>query len=656
MEDLCLHKLAPQLYDKLLAEMDAACGAAVAQLAAAEAASGGASGEEAALSFLSRLDAAWLAHCEATRSVRSVFTVLDRTFCLAPPGSLPPSTAAVRPLWDASLLLLRARLAAQPQLSRRATRGLLALVARERAGDVAPRALLRSQVRMHAQLGTYAESFERPFLEETAAFYLAEGGRLISATDVPAFLRAAEARLGEEVERCAACLEQCTRKPLVQAVEQTLLARHVGVILERGFDELMAADGALAGAPGAACARLPDLQRLYSLLCRVGAQEALKAALSSFIRRTGSKLVKDESKDGELVSAMLALKARCDAVLVQAFDRADALGNAMKDAFETVLNSRANRPAELVAKYIDSALRGGGGGGGGERGEAAAGPAKGLSEEELEALLDRVLVLFRFLSGKDVFEAFYKKDLAKRLLLGRSVSIDAEKSMVAKLKAECGAQFTAKLEGMFKDVELSREAMAAFRSAPAAMRGLGSTEAQVSVLTAGYWPSYPVSELALPEEFGSLQALFSDFYLGKHGGRRLAWQHCLGHCVLKARFAACGVRELSVSLHQAACLLPFNDAARLTLEELKMATRLEDGELRRTLQSLACGKVRVLAKSPKGRDVLDGDAFAVNDALSEPRFRIKVNAIQMKETVEEAAATNEKGAPHLRLTHASDSI
>lgn len=33
-----------------------------------------------------------------------------------------------------------------------------------------------------------------------------------------------------------------------------------------------------------------------------------------------------------------------------------------------------------------------------------------------------------------MFEAFYKKDLAKRLLLGRSASVDAEKAMVAKLK------------------------------------------------------------------------------------------------------------------------------------------------------------------------------------------------------------------------------
>lgn len=38
------------------------------------------------------------------------------------------------------------------------------------------------------------------------------------------------------------------------------------------------------------------------------------------------------------------------------------------------------------------------------------------------------------LAGKDVFEAFYKKDLAKRLLLGKSASFDAEKSMLLKFK------------------------------------------------------------------------------------------------------------------------------------------------------------------------------------------------------------------------------
>lgn len=60
----------------------------------------------------------------------------------------------------------------------------------------------------------------------------------------------------------------------------------------------------------------------------------------------------------------------------------------------------------------------------------------------------------------------------------------------------------------------------------------------------------------------------------------------------------------------------------------------EDSELRRTLQSLACGKARVLTKIPKSKDVEDGDKFSCNDDFKHKLFRIKINQIQMKETVQ----------------------
>lgn len=59
---------------------------------------------------------------------------------------------------------------------------------------------------------------------------------------------------------------------------------------------------------------------------------------------------------------------------------------------------------------------------------------QGQTEEEVENNLDRVMTLFRYINGKDVFEAFYKKDLAKRLLLNKSASFDTERSMISKLK------------------------------------------------------------------------------------------------------------------------------------------------------------------------------------------------------------------------------
>ena len=107
------------------------------------------------------------------------------------------------------------------------------------------------------------------------------------------------------------------------------------------------------------------------------------------------------------------------------------------------------------------------------------------------------------------------------------------------------------------------------------------------------------------------QEIFAKFYHGKYSGRKLQWQPNLGHAVLKASFKA-SVKELKVSLFQTLCLLVFNDADTLSLSEIKDLTNIEDSELRRTLQSLACGKARVLQKVPRGKDVADNDKFVYN--------------------------------------------
>lgn len=86
----------------------------------------------------------------------------------------------------------------------------------------------------------------------------------------------------------------------------------------------------------------------------------------------------------------------------------------------------------------------------------------------------------------------------------------------------------------------------------------------------------------------------------------------------------------------------FNEGDEFSFEEIKMATGIEDSELRRTLQSLACGKARVLIKNPKGKDVEDGDKFIFNGDFKHKLFRIKINQIQMKETVEEQVSTTER--------------
>ncbi|XP_057545194.1 cullin-4-like [Amaranthus tricolor] len=598
VNDLCLHKMGGSLYQRIEKECEAHVSAVLHSLV----------GQSPDLVvFLSLVEKCWQDLCDQLLMIRGIALYLDRTYVKQTPN--------VKSLWDMGLQLFHKHLSLCPEVEHKIVTGLLRMIEKERLGEAVDRTLLHHLLKMFTALGIYQGSFEKPFLACTEEFYAAEGAKYMQQSDVPDYLKHVEIRLHEEHERCLLYLDASTRKPLISTAEKQLLEHHISGILDKGFMMLM--DGS----------RIDDLQRIYNLFSRVNALESLRQAISSYIRKTGQAIVIDEEKDKDMVSCLLEFKAAVDKIWEESFSKNESFGNTMKDSFEYLINLRQNRSAELIAKFLDEKLRAGN---------------KGTSEEELEGTLDKVLVLFRFIQGKDVFEAFYKKDLAKRLLLGKSASIDAEKSMISKLKTECGSQFTNKLEGMFKDIELSKEINESFKQSSQARTKLPSgIEMSVHVLTTGYWPTYPPMDVRLPHELNVYQDIFKEFYLSKYSGRRLMWQNSLGHCVLKADFPK-GKKELAVSLFQAVVLMLFNDAEKLSFQDIKDATGIEDKELRRTLQSLACGKVRVLQKVPKGRDVEDDDSFEFNETFTAPLYRIKVNAIQMKETVEENTSTTER--------------
>ncbi|CAM8996218.1 unnamed protein product [Rhodiola kirilowii] len=598
VDNLCMHKMAARLYEGIRSECEAHISVTIKALV-------GQSTDTVV--FLSLVEKCWQDFCDQMLLIRSIALYLDRTYV--------KQTSNIRSLWDMGLNIFRKHLYVSHEVEHKTVTGLLTLIEKERLGEAVDKSLLSHLLKMLTALGIYSESFEKVLLWCSSSFYASEGVQSMQQSDIPEYLKHVETRLNEEQERCLVYLDASTEKPLVATVEKQLLERHIPTILDKGFTMLM--DGK----------RIEDLRRMYALVSRVDCLESIRIALSNYIKETGQGIVKDEEKDKDMVNFLLEFKASLDTIWEESFCKNEPFGNTIKDSFEHLINSRQNRPAELIAKFLDEKLRAGN---------------KGISEEELEGILDRVLVLFRFIQGKDVFEAFYKKDLAKRLLLGKSASIDAEKSMISKLKTECGSQFTNKLEGMFKDIELSKEINESFKQSSQARTKLPvGIELSVHVLTTGNWPTYPPMDVKLPHELTIYQDIFKEFYLSKYNGRRLMWQNSLGHCVLKADFPK-GKKELAVSLFQAVVLMLFNDADKLSFQDIKESSGIEDKELRRTLQSLACGKVRVLLKEPKGKDVGDDDLFVFNESLTASLYRIKVNAIQMKETVEENTSTTER--------------
>lgn len=239
----------------------------------------------------------------------------------------------------------------------------------------------------------------------------------------------------------------------------------------------------------------------------------------------------------------------------------------------------------------------------------------------MEETLDKVVKLLAYISDKDLFAEFYRKRLARRLLFDKSANDDAERSILTKLKQQCGSTFTSKLEGMVTDLQIAKDFQASFLRWTEERKP--KVEITVTVLTTGFWPTYKFVELTLPREMVEGVELFKEFYEAHTKHRKLTWIYALGTVQLAARFDPKPM-ELVITPFQAAVLLLFNDAKTLSWAEIKTAINLPDEDVTRALHSLTCAKYKILSKSPEGKTISQQDTFSVNWAFTDKMRRIKV--------------------------------
>lgn len=577
----------------------------------------------------------------------------------------------VLPVHDLGLSLWRANVCQCPPIQQRLAATLLDMVHRERNGDSIDRALVRSTTQMLCDVGAgvYAEDFERPFLVASAEFYAQQAQSLLTVCDCPEYLRSAEQRLAEEQERCRAYLDPGTEAKVQAAMEFELLGQHLHTLLDMpssGLVSMLMHD------------RLDDLARLYGLLRRPGVANglgALRTGVGAHVRESGRALVLDPevAKDPcVFVRRLLEEKDKYDAIVQRSFGGDKSFGNAVNAAFEHFVNLNPRAP-EYLSLFVDDLLRKG---------------LKGASEDDSERLLDKAMQLFRFLTEKDVFEKYYKQHLAKRLLGGRTVSDDSERSFIVKLKTECGYQYTSKIEGMFTDMRTSRDTMIQFKqyletqrtrggpssgaagavgdggdadaappspareaedspAGPSTGLGdgvdMGGVELNVQVLTTGSWPTPPGGPCILPAQLTRCCDVFRQFYLATFTGRRLVWQLNMGSADLRAQFGS-SRHELNVNTFQMCILMLFNGADHLSYSDIASATDIPGPELKRNLQSLALVKGKnVLRKEPQSKDVEDGDVFHFNDKFTSKLHKVKISTVSaQKESEPEKLETRQR--------------
>jgi len=216
---------------------------------------------------------------------------------------------------------------------------------------------------------------------------------------------------------------------------------------------------------------------------------------------------------------------------------------------------------------------------------------RGEGDDATDALVERGIRVFRYVSGKDMFERVYCSKLACRAILESSVSLEKEEATLLRLRETCGYVYTSRLQRMLADVVVCKDDYEAYLE-EMSNRDLKPMETSVLIMSNGAWPlrfsgtraifhhrkresglfssvagnsestarlSRAMKSANFPPHLGRLDTAFGEFYNKRHPGRKFSWVHSLSRVVIRAHWDS-GTAELETTITQASVLLLFNSS------------------------------------------------------------------------------------------------
>ncbi|KAG6882566.1 hypothetical protein C0992_011329 [Termitomyces sp. T32_za158] len=170
---------------------------------------------------------------------------------------------------------------------------------------------------------------------------------------------------------------------------------------------------------------------MYALLARIAeGLEPLRKKFEQHVKAAGlgavSKLIEaGDAADVDpkaYVDALLEIHRKNSETVTRSFKSEAGFAASLDKACREFVNrniatgTSSTKSSELIAKHADMLLRKNN---------------KMAEEEDLEGALNRIMILFKHLEDKDVFQTFYTTKLSKRLIHGVSASDESEASMIS---------------------------------------------------------------------------------------------------------------------------------------------------------------------------------------------------------------------------------
>lgn len=535
------------------------------------------------------------------------------------------------------------------------------------------------------KLNLYESTFEKLYLNRLEDYFSREMTAYSDTQGVTRGINLALLRLNQEELRASRYLHSSSKPKVTESLHKVLIESHKEAMLNE-FELMLQSD------------RKSHMNALYSLLSRQeNGCEDLKTALFNFIVKTSDAALKalvdkaSEEADQQAqakgpakrrkndrgaaqhvspaayVETLTQLYKRFSELVSQAFSDDPSFVTTMDRAYKDAVNALSmcddsSIGPELLARQSDTLLKKG---------------AAPLSENELEQKLQQLITVFKYVDDKDIFQNFYSKLLAKRLISSSSVSEDTERSTIASLKSLCSSEFVLRVQRMFTDIQTSKEATEKFNAILAdlpvmtaadretlakQMKALTdatpvSTDASASttestttsalkfrpstrldfsvfVLTTGSWPMHERSEsFNVPEMVSEYLIVFSQFYNTLHTGRKLNWLYNMHRGEVRFFFARKNY-DVNATAFQLAALLAFDSPLQssLSVDQLTVILGLPPAETVAIVKNLLDCKLLIVASSSEGNTsamaedapvATDGEAAQPTEAAATPTKKSK---------------------------------